>query len=313
MAVPAARADTYTLLKGGSVEGRPVSFDAISVIILGPNGEPRVRYDEFTQDSLKLLHKQAPRPEDQDNIYPYITDFAREKVKQREIEIKPVARLDRPAAHTGLFAAFSSSIGLALILLLYAANLFAAYEISVFRNFPPAPVCGLSAIAPFVGPVVFLCLKDAPGIFRVKPSAKITETGSITELAELAEPHPAAPRAQGAVVTEIAPEGSIAPVAPAAPALPEPVIFKRGEFSFNRRFFETKMPGFFRVLPTEKEKDLLLMIKSARGDFSGRRISRIGPNDLDLEIAKGNATASEMIPFTDIFEVQIRHKELPPE
>ena len=27
---------------------------------------------------------------------------------------------------------------------------------------------------------------------------------------------------------------------------PAPVVFQRGEFLFNRRFFDTKLPGFFR-------------------------------------------------------------------
>jgi hypothetical protein len=91
--------------------------------------------------------------------------------------------------------------------------------------------------------------------------------------------------------------------------LPEPVVFQRGEFSFNRRFFETKFAGFFRVVPSEAEKDLVLVITASRGQFVGRRIMRITPNELYLQVVKNNVSAEEMIPFAEISEVQIRHKD----
>jgi hypothetical protein len=93
--------------------------------------------------------------------------------------------------------------------------------------------------------------------------------------------------------------------------LPEPVVFRRGDFSFNRRFFETKLTGFFRVVLSAADKDMLIYIKSARGDFVGKRISRITPSELYLEVFKEEATAEEMIPFMEVLEVQIRHKDLP--
>ena len=142
-----------------------------------------------------------------------------------------------------------------LILLIYAANLYAAYEISVFRRMPPGPVCGISAVAPVVGPIIFLCLKRAPAMMTTGPgpTKTTTETTTIAEIVETTSP--------GTVVTEIANEGPISRQ-PAAQKLPDPILYKQGEFSFNRRFFETKMPGFFRVVPSEKEKDLIIQIKS---------------------------------------------------
>ena len=90
---------------------------------------------------------------------------------------------------------------------------------------------------------------------------------------------------------------------------PEPIVFARGEYLFNRRFFETKFAGFFRIIPSEAEKNLVLVIKSARGQFVGRRITRATQSELYLQVFKNEATADEMIPFTDILEVQIRHKD----
>jgi hypothetical protein len=93
-------------------------------------------------------------------------------------------------------------------------------------------------------------------------------------------------------------------------SLPAPVVFHRGEFSFNRRFFETKLAGFFRLVPGEAQKDLVVYIQASRGEFVGRRITKVTPGELYLQVFKNDATADEMIPFVEILEVQIRHKDL---
>ena len=91
---------------------------------------------------------------------------------------------------------------------------------------------------------------------------------------------------------------------------PEPLIFKRGEFSFNRRFFETRFSGFFKVMPSEAEKNLILVIKCAKGEFKGRRISKISATELSLQLfTAGGASSEESILFNDIFEVQVRQKD----
>jgi hypothetical protein len=99
-----------------------------------------------------------------------------------------------------------------------------------------------------------------------------------------------------------------AAVAEAGP-LPAPIVFARGDYSFNRRFFETKFPGFFRAIRAEAEKDLVLLFKTSRGEFVGRRITNITPNELYLQVFNKDVTADEMIPFMEVMEVQIRHKD----
>ena len=55
-------------------------------------------------------------------------------------------------AKTSLFGAlFSSSVGLALILLIYAANIYAGFEIAVVRSRPIGMVVGVAAVLPDVG------------------------------------------------------------------------------------------------------------------------------------------------------------------
>jgi hypothetical protein len=112
-------------------------------------------------------------------------------------------------------------------------------------------------------------------------------------------PHPSAALADG--------QGQ-----PAAKAqLPPTTTFQRGQFTFNRRFFETKFPGFFGVIRRDADKDMLLFIKAVRGAYHGERISRIAANDLHLEVRKGEATSEVMIPFQEIKEIQLKHKDAP--
>src|SRR5439155_5085819 len=96
---------------------------------------------------------------------------------------------------------------------------------------------------------------------------------------------------------------------PAKPALPARTTFQRGQFTFNRRFFETKFPGFFGVIRRDADRDMVLVIKSARGQHTGQRISRITGNDLHLQVQHGAASEEVMIPFQEIQEIHLKHKD----
>ena len=96
---------------------------------------------------------------------------------------------------------------------------------------------------------------------------------------------------------------------PVEPAHPPTTTFQRGQFTFNRRFFETKFPGFFSVVRRDPDRDMVLVIKSVRGQFVGQRIARIAPNDLHLQVQRGPASEEVMIPFAEIQEIQLKHKD----
>ena len=91
--------------------------------------------------------------------------------------------------------------------------------------------------------------------------------------------------------------------------LPKTITYQRGQFTFNRRFFETKFPAFFGVVRRDAEKDLVLVIKSSRGEYAGQRISRIAANDLHLQVQRGHATEEVLVPFTEIQEIRLKHKD----
>ena len=136
---------------------------------------------------------------------------------------------------------------------------------------------------------------------RLRPDARLTAQMETQE--QVAAEQAAAPEFHASAEPEPVPERT------AASALPPTLTFQRGQTSFNRRFFETKLAGFLRVVPTEAEKDMQIHIKCVRGDFSGTRITRIMPNEVYLQVTKNNASTDVIIPFAEISLLEIRHKD----
>ena len=97
--------------------------------------------------------------------------------------------------------------------------------------------------------------------------------------------------------------------AASAPAQAPAQVFKRGQFTFNRRFIETKFSGFFGVVRRSDTKDMVLLLKTARGEFTAVRISRIATNDMHVETRKGEAMQEITIPFGEIQEIHLKHTD----
>ena len=64
----------------------------------------------------------------------------------------------------------------------------------------------------------------------------------------------------------------------------EAQIFQRGQFTFNRRFFETKFSGYFAIIRREAEKNMVLTIKTGRAQYVVERITRIATNEMHVEV-----------------------------
>jgi hypothetical protein len=294
-----ALAASFALNDGGTLEGEPISFTLQGVVVKTADGAfaPRVGWTNFTQAALKELARQ---PRAKSFVEPYLEEDEPEAEKKPSLEIKPKPhdRLERPDPKAGLGAMFSSSVSIVLFLLFYAGNVYAAFEIAIFRNYHPGLVCGIAAVAPVIGPVIFLCLPT-----QIQKSHDDLAAESMAEHApeehQLAYTHPGG---HGA-------EAEAAAAAAAAPAQPKVTVYQRGQTTFNRRFFETKFAGFLRMVPGDAEKDKIIYIKSARGEHSGSRLTRIQPNELFLQVQKGDATADVIIPFNEIMEIQIRPKD----
>src|SRR5262245_36565570 len=166
-----AGADTYTLANGENITGELLissANDAGVQIRTGEGKYEKVAWDRFSQEDLKKfvqVKKMEPFVE------PFIEITPEEKIKRTEVNVKQPVRLERPAGKSLFGAMFSSGLGLFIILLLYAANIFAGYEVSIFRAQPVALVCGVSAVLPLIGPIIFLCMPT-----KVTPVPETWET-----------------------------------------------------------------------------------------------------------------------------------------
>jgi hypothetical protein len=268
-------------------------------IKVGDGKYERVPWASFSQEDLKKF-KQVKKLEP--FVEPFIEVTQEERNQKTEVNIKPPPRLERPPHKSLIAAMFSSGLGFVMVLIFFAASSYAGYEVAVFRAQPRVLVCGISAILPVLGPILFLALPT-----RTKPVEATWET------AEQAE-------ASAAVVNPMLDAGTQHPTgmrlarggaegAGAAPGnLPQTTTFQRGQFTFNRRFFETKFPNFFGVIKREAEKDMVLLFKCGRAEYIAERITRIAANDLHVHLTKGDEVS---VSFQEIQEVRLKHRNAP--
>lgn len=287
-----------TKIEGDIVQGKP---EFLQIRVEGTRYE-KLPWDKLSQATLKQLAVD-PKLKLEAFIQPYLEVLEDATIKKTEVVVKPVPRLERPAKGSLFGALFGSAVGLLALLLVYAANIYAGYEISLIRAYPAAMVCGIAAIAPIIGPAVFLCLPTKMKASEEEALPEAEPPGS-APTSPLADPEAQAAAATGHGGLTIA----HAQAAPAA-AVPEDQVYKRGQFTFNRRFIETKFSGFFGVVRREAEKDLVLVIKSARGEFIATRISRIATNDLHADVHRGGASQEVQIPFSEIVEIRVKHRD----
>jgi hypothetical protein len=281
----------YRLTDGTTVEGDPVSPNERGVVIRGPGGQysSRIAWDRFTQESLRELARDKKLAQFVE-VYLIEEDQPEEQArpplpKPRPVEGK-LSRPENPAFWAGLAG---SSIGLLILIGLYAANLYSAYEIAVYRARPLAMVVGLAAIVPVIPQIIFLAL----------PTRIPKEEEQVGAAAEVAAGSGAAAPVVGAGL-HLAQETP----APAATKPAEPTIFKRGEYAFNRRFFETRFSSFFGMV--RRDKSQVMILKTAKQQYVVNRITRITATDMHVEVQKGAAVEEIPVSFTEIVEVELR-------
>jgi hypothetical protein len=303
-------AETYKLTNGESLTGEvlPTSANDQGVQVkIGEGQYQRVPWASFSQEDLKnFVKNQRMEP----FVEPFIEITQEEKIKKTEVNIKEPPRLERPARQSLLGALSSSTLGIFVLLVLYGATVYAGYEVALFRAQPPALVCGLSAI-PLLGllsPIVFLSMPTRVG--KTAAEVREAEAAAAAPAQEPASHPPAAADDVNPMQGQVEHPASLK-LAPteAKSNVPETVTYQRGQFTFNRRFIETKFPGFFGVVRRDADRDMLLVIKTSRGEYSGQRISRIAANDLHLEIQRGAATEEVLIPFQEIQQIRLKHKD----
>lgn len=311
------RADTYQLATGETLNGEVLATsanDAGVQVKVGEGEYKKVPWDSFSQEDLR---KFRDNPKLGPLVEPFIVITPEERVKKTEVPIKQPTRLTRPAAQSLLGALVSSGLGLFLLLVVYGATIYAGYEVAIFRAQSVPLVTGLSAI-PLLGvlaPIIFLAMPT-----KTKPIEQTWETQAAAHAQSAPETvnpmqgetpqHPAGLRlADTAAAPEAAAQSGAS--TEAKPTLPPTQTFPRGQFTFNRRFIETKFSGFFGVVRHGADKDMVLVVKAARGQYVCNRITRIAANDFHVEVHHGHASEEIMVPFQEIKEIQLKHKDAP--
>jgi hypothetical protein len=292
------RAETYPVVQGEPIVGEamPLTADPRGIIFKKPDGSltERIGWTNFTQAALKQL---AATPKVKRFVEPLMEPDIEETAAKQKVEIKPkdVPKMPRPDPKAGLGTLFTAPLFLFVAFLLYAANIYAGFEISIFRNYPPALVCGIAAVAPLLGPIIFLCIPTKLNVVHEETEGQEEEQVERFTVGEAPAEAPA--------------ETAEAPAETYSSGHPQGTVYRRGQFVFNRRFFETKLAGFLRVVPSEAEKDMVLWVRSVRGDYVAPRLTRLTSEEMVLQVRKGDATADVPIPFQEINEVHIRHKD----
>ena len=302
-----ARADSFTLTDGSVMAGDIVRSDDNGLMLRAPGDVyTNVLWSQFSQDSLKQL---AQDPKYSGLVQPFIDPTATSHPAPAPLKLQEVSRLEMPPKTSVVGGLFSSSVGLFIVFVIYLANLYAGYEIAKCRRRPIMGVVIISAVLPFIGPVAFLLM---PPLSDAVPEEEQPEEAVAPVQAPFQVPsQAAAPQAASAAQT----------AAPAVPAKeqakadmsitvggwtqsgeqakkPEPVIFPRGKFTFNKRFIETKFPTFIKGTNT----DMVLLVTTAKDKFTATRIAQLGMGDMQLASAEGEFTVA----FSDIQEIQLK-------
>jgi hypothetical protein len=293
----AVHAASFPLADGTSLTGDIVTFNDVGIIFRTADDKytERMPWTKFSQDGLKQLS--AANPKIEPLVEPFIEIPESERPPKPEIKIQDVTRLELPPRQSLIGALFSSSVGLVALLLIYAANIYAGFEAAIFRVRPIGLGLGVAAVLPVLGPVIILALPTV-----VQPEAAPAESVIESEEHTFTVPGMAANEEINIVAASWQTPGD-------SPAAPPAQVFQRGQFTFNRRFFETKFPGFFSVVRRDIDKDMVLIVKTMRGEFAAQRIVRIAQDDVHFQIAKGEASYEEMVPFAEIQEIQLKHKD----
>lgn len=307
VATAVCSADEYKLRDGTMIWGTVSDSNENGVVFRLDSGgfSPWYSWSKFSDPTLEVL---AQDPQMRQFAEPFIPLPPEERPKPKPVVIREYPKATLPLGSPTIFSSLTGSLGLGLLALLYAANLLAAYEIALYRHRPVAVVCGVSAIVPLVGPLAFLA---SPSL--EPPPAEYAEAEAHDEAG------PGVPAAASAASATSRKVGSPPPMASGlkvaagaksgkAGGAAEKRVYNRGEVEFNRRFIETQFSGFFRVVPTDAERDLVLVIKTPKMEFIARRVSRITASEMYIQLLQAGAKEVRVV-LGEIAQIIVRHKD----
>jgi hypothetical protein len=282
----------FKLTNGDIFHGEVADVNADGMVIRREVGgfSDRISWALFTQETLKSL---LDNPQAKKFVEPFIEvpiEVKKQKEKKKEIIIKEPPRPERPV-EKNFFAALMTPSGFLVLAILFFANLYAAFHIAQFRGRPVPLVVGTSVILPIIGPAIFLSMPGTEAAMAPATEAPPVNTDVVS--------------AENKVAGMQSNLGLAAHQKGGPKQDTQHQVFKRTEVTMDRRFFETKFAGYFRMVP--ENPDMVLVVKTAKQEYIARRISRISSSDVHLQLLRGNTEVG--VPFGEISEVQVRHKD----
>lgn len=280
MAVKVSAAETLTMSDGAEFTGDIVKFDDNGILLRMGETYTNLAWGKFSQESLKSL---SANPKLKPLVEVFIEPDPSQHAAKAEITVNPVTRLERPA-HPSIFGGlFQSSLGLFILLVLYAANLYAAFEVSVIRGRAALQVMGLSAILPVIGPAIFLAM---PIPVEKPPEEEVLDP--------MGTPPPTIKGPQEIQIGESSWKQEEA-------KKNEPQVFARGKFTFNKRFVETKFAGYLGVPKGDALKHTM-ELKTSKGVFTVERIAQVEAAEVIFETVQSGQI---IVPLADIQEIKL--------
>jgi len=277
----AATADSFTLSDGSSLTGDVVKFDDYCLMLhTGADTYTNVPWGQFSQAALVQL---SDNPRIKPLVAPFILPTA-SATPQPEIPIHPVTKVDFPANPSILAGIVTSPLGIFILLVVYAANLYAAFEIALMKLRAPAQVMGLSAVLPVIGPIIYL--------FKPVQEQKPAEESVVEEAFPEGEKTPEE--------IQIVEAWWKADDKPKEKKL-EPQVYARGKFTFNKRFLETKFASYMGDGKSGDAAKYSMELKTLKDHFTVERIMQIAVAEVILETQRGQVTVA----LGDIQEIKL--------
>lgn len=291
----ALNAAEFKLSNGDLIIGEIAQLNEDGLVIRKNAGgfTEQIGWGLVSQETLKqLLDNPQAKPFVEPFIEIPIEQKRRERAQQKEITIREVPRVDRPAEKTSFFAGLMTPAGFMVLGILMLANLYAAFEIALYKGRPVPLVVGLALVLPVIAPVIFLIMPESE---EARAAAATTAPPAASQEVVSAENKVAGMQSNLGLKQD------------AKPGKPgqDLQVYKRADTNFDRRFFETKFTGFFRVVPSDP--DMVLVVKTAKQEYVARRISRISMTEVHLQLLRGNTEVA--VAFGEMAEVQVRHKD----
>lgn len=292
LAMRVSALESFKLADGMSVDGDIVKFDDYSVMIhTTSDSYTNIEWPRLSQDTLKQL---SDNPKYKPFATPFINPVASPKP---QIPVKPPKedRMVLPAHPSILGGMFSSSLGLFILLVIYGANLYAAFEVAVVRGKPVGLVIGVSAVLPIAGPIIFLSQPVKTASQEEPPPAEEAAPGAPGAAAPAGTPSAAVQ--EDIQIVSASWQGS------QEEKKPQPQVYSRGKFTLNKRFIETRFAGFIGE-PKGDAKTYSMGIKTLKATIAVESIKQVGATEAILETPNGQVT----VPFADIQEIILTPK-----